>query len=60
MLITAGILLIPRKGKLLENILMVGYPMVWVTIYMSLGCLDELQLHIYWYLSAEVVLLFIK
>lgn len=60
MLITAGLLLVPRKGKRIENILLMGYPITWIAIYQTLNNLDSLQLQIYGYMSADVLMLFFK
>jgi hypothetical protein len=60
MLITAALLLIPKKARLMEDILLIGYPITLITIYQMAWNFDELQLHIYGYLTADVVMLFFK
>lgn len=55
----SGLVMLPKKVRLMENIAMLGYPLVWFGLYamLSSGRLDMIQTQIYGYVSAEVMLL---
>lgn len=58
----SSLVLLPKRGRMIENVLLVGYPLIWFGIYgmVADGRLDMMQVQIYGYVSAEVMFLFYK
>lgn len=53
----AGSTLFPKKVRKIEKAMLVLYPLCWLAVYSMLGSIDSLQLQVYGYLTAEVVLM---